>query len=338
MSRQNRIALIRKIEGKRGSKLLCCVTSDRQNALGVLAKDFIPLFFEHLKRFPGQTRIDVFLSTDGGDSLAAFGLSRLLREFTEFVAVLIPLKCHSAGTLFALGANRIVMARPATLSPVDPSVTGHLNPVVEIIPGQRQLLPVSVESVAGFRSLVTEEWQLNPDGVSTAFRLLAERINPLALGDVYRSRQQIERLARTLLTLHRDDQEDIQQIILKLTRTFGSHDYLISRKEASALLGSQVEPMDEDLETLASSLLADFREEMKLGQLFDFGMVAHAAMAAGQKPPISDEQKAVMIESDSGGDEFERSIQLSVTQPIAPPGAPATIQSKVIRAGWKHYN
>ncbi|MGH9432545.1 MAG: SDH family Clp fold serine proteinase [Terriglobia bacterium] len=335
MARQDRIELIRKIEEPRGSRLICCLTSDRQNAQGVVAKDFIPVFFNHLSEFQDLKKVDVFMFTEGGDTLAAFGLSRLLREFTDSVQALVPEKCYSAGTLFILGTNQIFMSKAATLTPIDPSVSGPLNPVVEVAPGQRQLLPVSVESVAGYRTLAREDWRLNDEAAGVAFRLLAERINPLALGDVYRSRQQIERLARKLLNYHHKDERNIQNIVEQLTRDLGSHDYLISRGEARDLLGSQVAGDDAGLEELIWKLFLDFKEEMKLGQVFEPGMVIHAAR---ERLPIVDEQKLVVVESGAAGDVFERTIQLSLVQAMTPAGPMQTPQMTLVRQGWKRYN
>lgn len=338
MGRPDRIALIREIETRRKSRLICCLTSDRQNAQGIIAKDFIPVFFDHLVSFNGPAKVDVFIFTPGGDTLAAFGLSRLLREFTGELGALIPEKCHSAGTLFVLGVNEVFMARAATLTPIDPSVNSPLNPVVEVIPGQRQSLPVSVESVAGFRTLVKEDWRLNDEATGVAFRILAERINPLALGDVYRSRQQIERLARTLLNSHRKDERNIQVIVEKLTRGFGSHDYLISRTEARELLGSQIAESDPKMEELIWTLYRDFSNDMKLGTVFDAGIILHTATSAGKPMPVLDAQKVVVIETATSGNEYERVIQLSMVQAMTPAGPTQGVQAAVVRAGWKDYN
>jgi hypothetical protein len=60
-----------------------------------------PSFFEHLRAFGYSKRVDVFMFTSGGDTLAAFGLSRLVRTFTGSdgrFSVLVPEKCHSAPT------------------------------------------------------------------------------------------------------------------------------------------------------------------------------------------------------------------------------------------------
>lgn len=337
MPRNARIELIREIEEHRGSRLICCLTSDRPNAAGIIAKDFIPVFFNHLRSFSDRRKIDVLMFTTGGDTLAAFGLGRLLREFTQDVGVLIPEKCHSAGTLFALGAQNIVMGMAATLTPIDPSVNNPLGPVVEIVPGQRQSLPVSVESVAGYLSLLKNEWKLTGQSLGLAFRMLADKINPLVLGDVYRSREQIARLATTLLS-HRTDERNIQTIVEKLTRGLGSHDYLISRSEARDLLGKQVAADDAELENMIWSLLEDYMDEMKLGQIFDVGIALHAGAAAGQQGPIPEEQKIVTIESTIACDQFERVMLLSRNQVMTPAGPMQVPQATVVRAGWKHYN
>jgi len=337
MARKERIELIRRIEDERGSRLICCLTSDRANAPGFFAKDFIPVFFEHLSGFHDCKKVDVFVFTQGGDTLAAFGLSRLVREFTYSFGALVPHWCHSAGTLFVLGADEILMTRGATLTPIDPSVQGPLNPVVELIPGRREPMPVSVESVAGYRSLIKEDWRLNNDGTAVAFRILADKINPLALGDVYRSRQQIRSLARTLLGYHRHDERNIQNIVKQLTGGLGSHDYLISRGEARQLLGSQIWKDDATLERLIWDLYLDFKNEMDLGQIFDAGMVVNGWTAAGKQLPAFDEQKVVVVESATAGDEFERALQVLAVQAMTPAGPTQVFQATVVRTGWKHY-
>jgi hypothetical protein len=298
-----------------------------------MAKDFIRVFFDHLTGFTDHKRIDVFLFTLGGDTLAAFGLSRLLREFTSEVGVLIPEKCQSAGTLFSLGANQIFMTRAATLSPIDPSISGPLNPVIEMAPGQRQIVPISVESVAGYKALVSEEWKLNSENTGAAFKILAEKINPLSLGDVYRSRQQIARLARVLLSSHRQDEKNIKSIIDVLTRELGSHDYLIFRNEARNMLGEQIAKDDAALETLVWQLYEDFAADMELGKVYDPGIALHAATVAGQPMPATIVQKIVTIESSSGSDVVEREILLSPLQM----GPVQQIQQQIVRAEWKHY-
>ena len=109
MARAERINIIREIERTRGSRLICYLTSDRQNADSPISKDATPLFFEHLRSMGTTQRIDLLIYTGGGDTLAAFGISRLIREFCSEFGVLVPFRCHSAGTLIALSADQVVM-------------------------------------------------------------------------------------------------------------------------------------------------------------------------------------------------------------------------------------
>lgn len=341
---QERKALISAIEQRRKSRLICYLTSDRQNANAIIAKDALPLFFNQLREIGEVQRLDLLMFTTGGDTLAAFGLARLLREFAKWVGVLVPDKCLSAGTLVALGANQIYMTRAGTLSPIDPSITTQLNPQAEgPIQGIRQPLPVSVESVAGFKSLITEDWKIEKEEMlAQLLKVLADRVHPLTLGDVYRSRQQIERLAQELLKKHRKDQKNIQEIISTLTRGLGSHDYPISRTEARELLGRQIAGDDPELETLVWNLHQDYVTEMKWGTPYNPGVeIAQAKekAAEGEGPAaVRVRLDMAVIESLNARDVFEQSFAISETLIPGPTGPMKAVQQEVLDAGWKHYS
>lgn len=266
--RQKRIKLIQKIQKIRKSKVFCYLTSDRQNASGIFAKDVLPIFSKYLEDKEKYQKIDVFIFTLGGDTLAAFGLNRLFREYTNDLNALIPDKCHSAGTLFALGCNQISMTKPSSLSPIDPSTHNPLNPAVNVN-GQIQTLPLNVEDLAGFKNLVKDEWGIkNYHDLSVILKFLSEKVHPLALGHVYRVRQQIELLATALLKQHRKDLRKIKKIVKILSKDLGSHDYLIYRKEAKNLLGNQVATNNAEEERTIRELYDNFAQDMELGKPF----------------------------------------------------------------------
>jgi hypothetical protein len=337
---QDRKPLIAQIEGKRSSRLICYLTSDRQNAAAIIAKDALPVFFNQLRPHGKVDRLDVLVFTSGGDTLAAFGLGRLTREFSKWVGVLVPDRCLSAGTLFALNANEIFMTGAGTLSPIDPSITTPLNPIAEgPIPGQRQLLPVSVESVAGFKSLLQEDWSVKGEEMmAQVFKILADRVHPLALGDVYRSRQQIERLAHELLITHRTDEPEVQRVIRTLTRELGSHDYPISRTEARRLMGSQIAEDDPVLEGLVWELYEDFRKELQLGVPYNPGAVLSQAKASGQTPPLRTTLQLAVIESAASRDVYRHEILLSDAIIPGPAGPMKAAQQEIIGMGWVHFD
>jgi len=342
MARSERKGLIRAVEEVRGSSVICCVTSDRQNSEGVIAKDFIPIFYRHLRKLAPTKRLDVFLFTSGGDTLAAFGIARLLREFANDVGVLIPEKCHSSGTLLSLAANEIFMTPAATLSPIDPSVMTPLNPKVDSgVPGLPQnVFPVSVENIGGFQDLV-DEWELRGDGKAQAFQRLAQEVHPLVLGQAFRSRQQIGRLAKELLTSHRNDKTNIERIVEQLTRKMGSHDYLIARQEAKRMLGSQVTYADNEqkLERAIWDLYEDFRDDMELGRIYDPNAALQQRIAQGDHTPVKIINKLVTIETAAASDVWEAEMHLSTVQmPIQFGIAQQGIQQSVVHNGWRHYD
>jgi hypothetical protein len=338
MPRTERLAIIDKLQKARKTNIICFLTSDRPKANYQIQKDVLPLFYEHLIHFKKHEKLDVFIFTDGGDTLAGFGIGRLIREFFPWYGALVPLKCHSAGTLFALGANQIVMNRAGTLSPIDPSLVRPLNPAVEMPTGERLLVPVSVESVVGFRDLVKQEWGINgEEWLSAAFRVLSERVHPLALGDVTRARQQIELLARKLLQSHRSDETNIERIITILTKELGSHDYLISRSEARELLGPQVADEDSKTEKLLWALYQDFATEMRLGQEYNVNLEIHEGKAEGKTMPIDSAQKIAIVESEGFTHCCERVTRLSEAQMQTPVGLQTVIGQELVRSGWRRY-
>lgn len=344
MAREQRKILIQNAEAIRGSRVICCMTSDRPNAQGVIAKDFIPILYNHLRSLDSTNRIDVFLFTTGGDTLAAFGIGRLLREFTKNLAVLIPEKCHSAGTLLALGASEIFMTSAATLTPIDPSVVTQLNPKVEglVAGGPPTLFPVSVENIGGFEDLVRDDWKLDGDGKAQAFRMLTQRVHPLVLGQAYRTREQIGHLATKLLRAHRKDEKAIKDIVEQLTRKMGSHDYLISRQEAKDILGRQVLLRDPEqkLERAIWALYEDFRDEMTLGRIYDPASIVQQHASHGAQLPVTITNRLVTIETKTASDVWETEVRLNaITSPVpAGIGMPAQmIQQSVVYNGWRHY-
>jgi hypothetical protein len=315
MAAEQRKELIKQIQEKRGnSRLICCLTSDRDNAIGQIAKDFLFRFFQHLRKTPMAEKLDILLFTLGGDTLAAYALSRLVRQFGKKISVLVPHMCLSGGTLFALGADEIVMTRLATLSSIDPSINGPTNPIEEIlipgmppgVAGQRIKVPVGVESVAGFKKLVREEWRLDEEGTAQAFRLLAEKVNPILLGDLQRSKEQILRLATSLMKQHSKlSEEGIKSVVEKLASGFGSHDYLLGVAEAREIR-LQIAEEDTAVEDLILSLYDDFAEEMELGTPFNPAEFSGPGSPRAGGAPFIKIVKLVMIESLERSDVWEQ--------------------------------
>ena len=115
--RAERQKLIQQLEASRNSNVLLFFTGDRRNFETRIASDVYDLFVNHLDKIGDVKKLSLFLYTRGGDTLAAWSLVNLIRQFCEELEIVIPSKAHSAGTLMALGADNIVMTKQATLGP-----------------------------------------------------------------------------------------------------------------------------------------------------------------------------------------------------------------------------
>jgi hypothetical protein len=259
--------LLSRLERERKSKVLLYVTGDRPGWQTQISAEAVDHFTDHLDATGVTKKITLVLYTQGGDTLAAWNIVNLIRQFCDELEVIVPAKCLSAGTLMSLSANKIVMTKQATLGPIDPSIMGPLNPM---IPGAANArAPVSVEAIRGYLDLATKELGIKDGGnLTQIFTFLSQQIHPLVLGQIFRSKTQIQYLARRLLSHQVSDAKKIDTIIAFLCSDSGSHDYTINRREAREL-GLNVETPSEELYTLIRNIHLSFRAELALNEPYD---------------------------------------------------------------------
>jgi hypothetical protein len=118
--RYQRQALIREIQQTSDSKLICYVA-------GISApvdREDVVCFVDLLHNIRRGQNIDLLLHTGGGDIDAAEKLMAMVRKkaLTGQVRVIVPDYAKSAGTLMALGADRIIMSDTSELGPIDPQI------------------------------------------------------------------------------------------------------------------------------------------------------------------------------------------------------------------------
>lgn len=266
---KKRLENYKKLEESRKSKLLVYVTSDRPNLGTQIASDILSPFTEHLDRIGDVEKISLYLYTRGGNTLAAWTLVNLIRNFCKDFEVIVPFNCHSAGTLISLGANRIVMTKQATLGPIDPSVNGPLNPSIPGTNNPNAKVPVSVEFVDAYLQMAKTELEItDQESLAKILIDLSQHIHPLTLGQVYKSKTQIQMLAEKLLEHQDISKENKKSIIKFLCSESGSHDYTIHRKEAKNL-GLDIEKPDMELYGLIKEIYDDIESELELRSPFD---------------------------------------------------------------------
>ena len=263
---KNRIEMYKQLEQEFNSKVLVYVTSDRANMSAKIAQDVIDLFIRHLEKIGPQKTLALYLYTRGGDTAAAWNIVNLLRMYCDKLQVIVPHKAHSAGTIISLGANEIIMTKQATLSPIDPSVNTPLNPTV---PGTGEQYPVSVEAVKGYLEFARNELKIeDDDALAKIYIKLSESIHPLVIGEAYRSKDQIQMLAKKLLSPIIPDEVDIQKVISFLCSESGGHDYTINRREAENDLKLPVKKPTDKQYDIIKAIYDDIAEELKLGDPF----------------------------------------------------------------------
>lgn len=327
MSRENRLRLIRKIESLRQSAVIAYITGDRENVGTRVAPDIIRIFHQHLEALGTKPRIDLFLYTRGGDVLTPWRLVNLIREYTDYFSVLVPFRAYSAGTLICLGANEIVMGKMGELGPIDPSVANAFNPQDPINPQAR--IPVSVEDVSSYLALAREKAQLSGPELAEAFVVLAEKVHPLALGNVHRNYALIRSLAYRLLRLHYPPEKEglMAEIVNSLTERLYSHNHMISRREARDDIHLHVTYPDAELEKVLNKLYTDYEADLQLLEPFN-----PALLLTPNQAQVDFEVSGGIIESSARLDSFV--FNGTVSRSMGPDGLPK-VNVEMTSQCWK---
>lgn len=319
---KERLSLYKELETEFNSKALIYITSDRPNMSAQIAPDVIDFFIQHLDKSGPCHKISLYLYTRGGDTAAAWNIINLLRMYCDKLQVIIPHKAHSAGTIISLGANEIIMTKQATLGPIDPSINTPLNPALP----NGGTFPVSVEAVKGFLEFAKDELAIKDDeALSDIFTKLTEYVHPLVLGQVYRSRAQIQMLAEKLLVNQVRDPQKIKNIIAFLCSDSGSHDYTINRREAKKDLALKVVKPTPKQYSLIKSIYDDISEELQFNKVFNIREI-NGAYAV----------RRCILESVTGGSDYF--VTEGQVLRAKGPNNEELLQNRVAFEGWRHDN
>jgi len=271
MSRENRKQIIREIEKKRGSKVVSYTTSDR-SGLGVqIMGDVVSLIHKHILglKEEGRVKLDFLIYSRGGQSDVPWTIVSMFREYSQegSFSVLIPYRAHSAATVIALGADEIVMTKKAELGPIDITMSGPYNQTEK---DSHQRLPISVEDVTGYFSLLERVGCARPDEKMKGFELLTNQVHPLALGSVSRLLEETKLVALRLLNTRANpfSEEENHEIVRRISSEVYSHNHTISRTEAVKYIGLKQVRTAEDV-NIADELWQLYEEYRDLFHLED---------------------------------------------------------------------
>jgi hypothetical protein len=264
--------LIQKLEKERGSKVICYLTSDKPAPQPLMfatqvALDILPLFTDILETFKKKPRkITLVIDTTGGNLDAPWPLVNLIREYCKEFEVIVLNKSLSAGTLVALGADRIVMSEFSQLSPVDPAQTRPDS--------NNKLVKLEVEDISSYIDFVKKKIGITEQsGLAEITKELNKEVPPTVVGSVNRTHYLIRRLSKNLLQLPKTKLADkrIDEIVEYLTEKLYSHRHFINRNEAKNIIGfgDVVEYSSKETKKSVVEMIKYFNNLLKIKETFD---------------------------------------------------------------------
>ena len=300
-----------------------------------IGNDIYSLFYDILGSFEPklekENKVDLFLYSTGGVTIAGFSIANLLKEYVNNFNVIIPYKAYSAGTLLALGAQEIIMSKLGQLTPIDPSVNSPYNPVAPSPPGvvgPPNFLSVSVEDCIGYIKLAKKEAGLEKD-LKDVFLALSQNVRPMALGSVYRAREQIKLLANKLLNHHIEDSDRKERIINALTEELLSHDYFISKTEAKQI-GLNIVDCDDERERLMWDIYSLYADDLKINDRYN------PEKEIGGQNSVNITTERAYIENVKVSYSFMSKKILERVNITRPGGIPETaIRERILFEGWE---
>ena len=204
--RSARVAVIKEIERKRGSRVITLIhRQESMNFFGIAMRRFIDIedseeVLRAIKMTPDDMPIDFIIHTPGGLVLAAEQIARALKKHKGKVTVFVPHYAMSGGTLIALSADEIVMDENAVLGPLDPQLGA--TPAASI------LKVIEKKDI----NEVDDQTLIMADVAEKAIRQVKSFIKEL-LKDKY-------------------DEEKAEELADKLASGYWTHDYPITVEEA----------------------------------------------------------------------------------------------------------
>jgi hypothetical protein len=267
------------IERYRRRPLIVYATSTRPNLTAPMASDAVREFIDQIDAIAGGTEVDVLIHSSGGDPLTAWKLMSLLRERFTTIGVLVPYMAFSAATIFAMGANEIVMHPHASLGPIDPQITVRMGDK------GRQF---AYEDLGSFLHFLTKDVRITEQAhFATVIDKLFSTVDPVVVGAARRASELSAEVGARLLKLHMRDDRRAQSIAQNLNKSFFAHGDAVSRTRARDL-ELPIAAADPALEALLWASFLEIEDLMSLRRPFNpLELVTLDPAAAAQLSPIA---------------------------------------------------
>ena len=305
MSLENRRRLIRRLEELRQSKVIVYATSDRQFAAAQMGDDMVRPFLDHLRAIGHTERLDLLIYSRGGAIDVPWRIVSALRQTADEWNALIPFRANSGATLVALGADKILFGRGGELGPIDPIMTVQNN-------GQQE--QINVEDVMAYVKFIQDKVNITEqEALSTSLAKLADHLNPVLVGNVYRTHLHIRDVAKRVIGSRKNppDQAVLDAIVETLAAKVYAHGHAIGYRDAHAM-GLPVEKAADETETVMWDLLCEYEEQMKLRDPVD------PAVCVATTDTYGEDVVLAVLESPDRLDEFGARLEVRAKRQVPP--------------------
>lgn len=118
--RKNWLLKISELRGNRNILVYASAVTKRGD-VSIDESDFMP-FLDSISSLDAKKGIDIILQTAGGSAETVEKIVRNLRSKFSNISVIVPGMAMSAGTIFAMAADEILMGESSSLGPIDAQV------------------------------------------------------------------------------------------------------------------------------------------------------------------------------------------------------------------------
>lgn len=210
------------------------------------------LFCERLKEGKKSERVLLVLATPGGDPHAGFRIARALQHTYDHFELLVPRFCKSAGTLVALGAQKLYLDDMSELGPLDIQIKKNDEVVgrnsgldilqaVNYLQGQTltafQTYLVGLTQEVGLSTKVASE--ISSNLTTGLFEPISAQIDPVRLAEMQRATEVAFEYGSRLAETGKNLKSHGLQL---LVNGYPSHGFVIDRKEAKTIFHKVFKP------------------------------------------------------------------------------------------------
>lgn len=265
--RYQRQEWIKKIEKFTGRRLIVYVANLNAVNNSISRNDVLP-FNEIITDLDEQEKVDLILHTPGGDPNATEQLVNSLIPRISNLRVIVPLTSKSAGTMFSLVADEILMSDASELGPIDPQI------IVTNATGGQAMRPAKafLKGLNTIQAEVEKSGSLNP-----AYFPILQSIDAAQIQFCHQAVSHAEIIAKKWLSrsMCKGDENKASEIAKHLLdiEKYPHHGNVINWSEAQqlGLNVTYIDPKDE-LWRAFSSLMALYDYDMKqleLSKIFE---------------------------------------------------------------------